>query len=52
MVLVVPSVVVVESVVADRLAPRRRKVCLDKKLTLAMTFCLEGPTISPPIYYF
>ena len=36
-VLVVPSVVVVESVVADRLAPRRRNVCLDKKLT-----CLYG----------
>ena len=32
-VLVVPSVVVVESVEADRLAPRRRNVCLDKKLT-------------------
>ena len=31
-VLVVPSVVV-ESVVADRLAPQRRNVCLDKKLT-------------------
>lgn len=32
-VLVVPSVVVVEGVEADRLAPRRRNVCLDKKLT-------------------
>ena len=31
-VLVVPSVVV-ESVEADSLAPRRRNVCLDKKLT-------------------
>ena len=50
--LVVPSVVVVESVVTDRLAPRRRNVCLDKKLTLAMTFCTKDPTLSPSIYYF